>query len=888
MSKIRRVFLSHTSEFAKYPKEKSFIDAAIAAVNRAGCVPYDMEYFTARDEKSAQYCIEQVRDCEVYVGVIGLRYGSPVRDQAAVSYTELEFDAASAEPIKTRLVFLLNPDAEVPAGRFTDVQYGVRQEQFRQRLSDAGVTCKLFSNVHELEKLIYQALIEDVAGARGLSQTPERIKWPPDKSPYPGLLWFNEEYAPLFFGRDREVDELVGKMSEPAGRVLIVNGGSGSGKSSLVGAGLWQAVIKKGRLPGSECWIWHRIQPGDGETPFYSLAWGLKKAIPGIPKRPPDLAKALARNQTTIGELLATHLEQREELVLFIDQLEELFTRGFHNEDILNLLAQLVETAHHTENRLRIVATVRDEFIGRLAESEAMLQVLKAGYNYKVWPVLPKALQDMIERPAQATGYVFEPELVNDILREAAQEPGSLPLVAYAMKQLFERQRKRTFTHDAYKTIGGVAGAIGTQADQVMDKLAVDIQHGAFYTVFSELVHLERGRPPMRKRARLVTFIRDMAANQLIEALTGQDCRILVKGKEGAEATVEMAHEQLFVAWPKLKKWIDGSEADLRLIDYEEESAIRWHEQPQHLQEPWQQERVQSIQKALARFNKTPSPRLEKLLCPQQIRIERLEIKTLSHQDRLQIGQKLAEFGDPRPGVGLRPDGLPDIAWIEIPPGSIELKDVKHAFEVKRFRMAKYLVTNAQFKVFIEGEDGYRSKQWWEGIQQSMKASLALRQEANAPRDMVSWYEAVAFCRWLSHRTGSMIRLPAEWEWQQAASGGDPTRDYPWLGKWDEARCNSGESRLDRTVAVGMYPSGKTQQDVHDMAGNLWEWCSNTYAHPESPESLHINAKDAPRVDRGGSWYFKQEHLRVSFRLSNKPGSRNGAIGFRLAQEIEE
>ena len=114
MNKTRRVFISHTSEFAKYPERKSFIDAAIAAVNRAKCVPYDMGYFTARDEKPAHYCIERVRDCEVYVGIIGFRYGSPVRDRPDVSYTELEFEAASESPAKTRLVFLLDPTSSVP------------------------------------------------------------------------------------------------------------------------------------------------------------------------------------------------------------------------------------------------------------------------------------------------------------------------------------------------------------------------------------------------------------------------------------------------------------------------------------------------------------------------------------------------------------------------------------------------------------------------------------------------------------------------------------------------------------------------------------------------------------------------------------------------------
>ena len=155
MTTPRRVFISHTSEFTTYPESKSFIRAAIDAVIRAGCVPCDMAYFTARDDKPASYCVKRVRECEVYVGIIGLRYGSPVRDRPDVSYTELEFEAASEAPTKTRFVFLLDPNASVPAGPFTDMTNGKRQQQFRERVQDAGVTCQFFRHSEqELEKLI--------------------------------------------------------------------------------------------------------------------------------------------------------------------------------------------------------------------------------------------------------------------------------------------------------------------------------------------------------------------------------------------------------------------------------------------------------------------------------------------------------------------------------------------------------------------------------------------------------------------------------------------------------------------------------------------------------------------------------------------------------------
>lgn len=147
---------------------------------------------------------------------------------------------------------------------------------------------------------------------------------------------------------------------------------------------------------------------------------------------------------------------------------------------------------------------------------------------------------------------------------------------------------------------------------------------------------------------------------------------------------------------------------------------------------------------------------------------------------------------------------------------------------------------------------------------------------------MVSWYEAVAICRWLSAKTKTSIRLPTEWEWEQAATGGDPQREYPWEGGWDTSRCNSQESRLERTTAVGMYPRGATQQGVLDMAGNVWELCLNTYDQPDATITT-----GGQRVRRGGSWSEMSYFLRASLRFGSLADDRYGNIGFRLVQDLE-
>jgi hypothetical protein len=154
-----RVFVSHTSELRQHPAERSFVAAAERAIARAGGVVLDMEYFTVREDQPAAYCREQVRRADVYVGVLGFRYGSPVRDEPDRSYTELEFETATALG-QPRLVFLLDDDAVLPLPQscLSDLVHGPRQAAFRSRVQKAGTTVQRVDSPDRLEVLLYQAL----------------------------------------------------------------------------------------------------------------------------------------------------------------------------------------------------------------------------------------------------------------------------------------------------------------------------------------------------------------------------------------------------------------------------------------------------------------------------------------------------------------------------------------------------------------------------------------------------------------------------------------------------------------------------------------------------------------------------------------------------------
>jgi hypothetical protein len=252
---------------------------------------------------------------------------------------------------------------------------------------------------------------------------------------------------------------------------------------------------------------------------------------------------------------------------------------------------------------------------------------------------------------------------------------------------------------------------------------------------------------------------------------------------------------------------------------------------------------------------------------------------------RLAIGNRLAELDDPRPGVGLDERGLPDIDWVEIPAGPFLFgeKDRQQTIELERFYISRYPITHAQYQAFIEA-GGYRDERWWvDLIQPEPKESYW--QQANRPRETVDWYEAVAFTRWLWAQLGGAVTLPTEAQWEKAARGTDG-RAYPWGNAFqsgsanlDETLKKSGLYTLGETTAVGLYPQGDSPFGVADMAGNVWEWCLNKY---ETPDQLEPDASGDPRVVRGGSWFHDPELARSAFRFRVSPDYRYYSIGFRV------
>jgi formylglycine-generating enzyme required for sulfatase activity len=230
--------------------------------------------------------------------------------------------------------------------------------------------------------------------------------------------------------------------------------------------------------------------------------------------------------------------------------------------------------------------------------------------------------------------------------------------------------------------------------------------------------------------------------------------------------------------------------------------------------------------------------------------------------------------------------------WCEVPAGKFLFGDDRQTLDLPGFYIAKYPITYAQFQVFVDARDGIGEDRWWEGLEELYKTPYEQKWKIDIhPRENVNWFQAVAFCRWLSAQLGDayslneaadwLIRLPTEAEWEKAARGTNG-RIFPWGNEFDKDKCNTWASVIKQTTPVDKYLQGASPYDALDMSGNVWEWCLTEYDSRESKDIPNANR----RVLRGGAWYSDISTARVAARRDTDPADRNNALGFRVSGSV--
>ncbi|WP_028315860.1 SUMF1/EgtB/PvdO family nonheme iron enzyme [Desulfatibacillum aliphaticivorans] len=269
-----------------------------------------------------------------------------------------------------------------------------------------------------------------------------------------------------------------------------------------------------------------------------------------------------------------------------------------------------------------------------------------------------------------------------------------------------------------------------------------------------------------------------------------------------------------------------------------------------------------------------------------ELAVERLEkviqSKELAPIPRADAGEILGRLGDRR---NLE-------AFVRIPGGTYPYQDGQ--VELEEFEISQYPVTNQCYKKFMDS-DGYKKSKFWteqrpfwlEGVNETQPMHWNERRFncPNHPVVGVCWYEAAAFCNWLTEfqNDGFVYSLPTEQQWEAAAAGKE-RREYPW-GEWEDGYCNTRESEIGKTSAVGVFSQGATPEKVYDMAGNVYEWTRSRYKPEEDPEDFAMDVKPGQwLVLRGGSWDFDQDNARCAFRVRYYPDSRGVYVGFRCVR----
>ncbi|MBI5960775.1 MAG: WD40 repeat domain-containing protein, partial [Chloroflexi bacterium] len=385
------------------------------------------------------------------------------------------------------------------------------------------------------------------------------------ENPFKGLRPFEQSDAADFFGRQALVDQLLIRLASNGTqqRFLALIGPSGSGKSSVVKAGLIPA-LRTGQLPGSENWFTVEMVPGP--EPFRELEAALQRvAVNPIP----DIFARLTADRMGLSAVAERILPQDHQtrLLLFIDQFEEAFTQVESETERKRFLDSISAAVTQTSGRLLVVITLRADFYDRPLLYEEFGALVRECAEV-ILPLTTQELQLAIRNPAERVGLFVEPELVTMIVSDVNQQPGALPMLQYALTEVFEHRDGRRLTLESYSKVGGLTASLGRRAEEVYLSLAPDRQELA-RQLFLRLIILDDETEAVRRRLNwsvLTSLTKDTAAIEEIRD-TFVKYRLLTADRDPKtrETTIEVAHEALLREWERLVNWLNTSREDVQM-----------------------------------------------------------------------------------------------------------------------------------------------------------------------------------------------------------------------------------------------------------------------------------------------------------------------------------
>ncbi|HZD18516.1 MAG TPA: BMP family ABC transporter substrate-binding protein [Actinomycetota bacterium] len=481
--------------------------------------------------------------------------------------------------------------AELDAGRPQQVQplveAAIREDPLRERPRELLMRALYRTGRHAEALRAYQAFRTQLADDLGLDPSPalqrlqerillhdpalapDRVEPAPEpapaRNPYKGLRPFGEDDAEDFFGRTALVDQILRALRDGARLVSLV-GPSGSGKSSVVAAGLIPRV-RAGEVPGSERWVITSMVPG--QRPLDEVEIALAEAA------------SWSGSQGSLGRLIGGVSLRMPPgagpVLLVIDQFEEVFSiteepgRG-------RFLRALAEAVSEPSGPLSVVLTLRADFYGGPLLHPEFAEVFTPSVM-NVLPLTTIELEQAVLGPAERVGLEIEPPLLAELILDTVGQPGALPLLQYALTELCEQRSGRALALDGYRSMGGLRGALTRRAEELYAGLDPHEQEAAMQ-VFLRLVRVGHGTEDARRRVPISELtaldLDPVALSEVLERFGRHRLLSFDRDASSGHAMVEVAHEALLWEWGRLARWVEKHRAGLRKHDAFVTAADEW------------------------------------------------------------------------------------------------------------------------------------------------------------------------------------------------------------------------------------------------------------------------------------------------------------------------
>ena len=761
--------------------------------------------------------------------------------------------------------------------------------------------------------------------------------------PFVGLSAYRVDQAPLFFGRQRQTLDALCFFGPRTGlaavRWLEISGSSGSGKSSLMNAGLLPLIDHGWLFSRTGYSHWLRIGPktsGEhsmvaamvpGQKPLSMLSEQLAVTFGAEMS---DVRQRLEHgDNNALAEWLRSRKRDDTAFLLAIDQFEELFTfaDAAERKQFDKLLAAALADA---DCPLYIISTVRVDFLDRFEADLPHLNHQRARIG-NTWP-LPQlnadGLREIIDGPARLAN-IDVSEVKEMMIAQAYGEPGALPLIENALDWLWEKSKKNPHSDTLqlngklFTDEGGLAGILKKSADDLIASLGKNRER-----VLHLLFHLVKVDTEGHRHARRSIPLAEAIAiagggehgRELVDQLAGRRARDGAKHQGPLrlitvtdDASVNLIHETLIRSkgnnedgeqlpyWPTLWSHIEQRKEQAKQRERLELLVRQWKPRKRmkrlfglvgwwDLINFWKLSAPGSLERTYLRWSAAVASTTALILA--------LIIWTLGES-----AWWAQQHNFPPAYILHKPQwmlgNIPEPELVEIPAGQFTMgclvgrddidgdcpnheTPTREVTIAKLFLMGKYEVTFIEYDAFVwhMRKNSKNDGSEFEYAQNEGWGRL------NRPVINVSWHDAQAYAKWLGEQTDKICRLPTEAEWEYAARGGTPTA-YHWgneLGK-NNANCYGCGSIWDgkKTAPVGSFPANP--YGLHDMSGNVWEWVEDAYGdYPKQPtgaEALTVNDSEF-RVLRGGSWGDSPDYLRASGRDGTRPVNRGNPVGFRV------